>query len=87
MADHFDESRLSSEELSLLTDVYICYGKYTASALIGMTHKTGGPWDKYFIERANITIPKETMRDYFAKSDELQTMQLNITDENVVSYV
>ena len=34
--DHFDESRLSSEELSLLTDVYMTYGKYSSTGLFAM---------------------------------------------------
>ena len=82
----FDEAELTSEELSLLTDVYRTYGKYTSNALMHKTHEAGSPWDIVYKEQANNQITEELMIDYFKANDELETMQLNITPENVREY-
>lgn len=85
-SEEFDESVLSPEELSLLTDVYISYGKYSPSALVSMTHEQNSPWDKVYHERQNNEIDIETLREYFHNSGELQPYQINITRDNVVEY-
>lgn len=84
---HFDESRLSSEEISLLTDVYMTYGKYTSNALIDKTHEKGSPWREVYEEDMNNAIPQDLMKECFANSDELITFKPNTTPENVVEYV
>lgn len=85
-ADYFDESRLSSEELSLLTDVYLTYGKYTPYELISMTHRPCEPWQAVYDDSEDKPISVDMIRSYFANSDELQTMRIQLTPENVVSY-
>lgn len=82
----FDESRLTSEELSLLTDVYMTYGKYTSRALIDKTHEAQGPWAQVYVEGSNNPIPNKLIKKCFANNDELESMQLNLTSENVVTY-
>ena len=84
--DEFDESSLSSEELSLLLDVYMTYSKYTSRALIDKTHDPSGPWSQVYIENCNQPIPIELIKQCFAGNNELETMQLNLTPENVVAY-
>lgn len=85
-SDEFDESLLTSDELSLLTDVYISYEKYSPSALVKMTHMPGSPWSKVYKERENNPITTDMMKDYFSASNELQTFQINLTEDNVVTY-
>ena len=84
---HFDESNLTSDELSLVTDVYITYGKYTSGALIDKTHTQGSPYDLVYVEDQNQPIPEELMKSYFAKSNELESMRLNLSPDKVISYV
>lgn len=83
---HFDESNFSSDELSLLTDVYMTYGKYTSSALINKTHEKGSPWRTVYEKMNNNVISKDLLIDCFKDSTELETMQLNLTPETVIDY-
>ena len=63
--EDFDESRLSSEEISLLIDVYNEYGRYTGWALKNMTHLAGTPWTKFYKKAQNCVIPLEEIKAYF----------------------
>lgn len=83
---HFDESRLTSEELTLLTDVYMTYGKYSSTGLIEKTHEAGSPWRQVYEADKNNLIDETLLSSYFSGSDELETMHLNVTPENVVEY-
>ena len=65
--DVFDESRLNSEELELLVDVYTAYGRYTGWALKEMTHEKGSPWDMVYQKGKNIIIENEIIKKYFEK--------------------
>lgn len=82
----FDEARLSSEELSLLTDVYLTYGKYSSTGLIEKTHEAGSPWRQVYKEQENNQIGETLLTAYFSGSDELETMQLNLSPDNIVEY-
>lgn len=81
-----DENEFTSEELSLLIDVYMTYGKYTSRALIGKTHEKGSPWAVVYEEDRNNKITNDVIRKCFADSDELESMQLILTPETVVEY-
>ena len=83
---HFDESRLTSAELTLLTDVYITYGKYSSKELINRTHAPDSPWSSVYERMQNNPITEDYMRKYFEGSDELETMHLRLTPENVLNY-
>lgn len=85
-SESFDESRLSSEEISLLIDVYTSYGKYTPGELITMTHKRGGPWDRVYKEHGNEPISLKLIGEYFSANNELQAFVPHITDENTITY-
>ena len=84
-ATNFDEGRLSNDELSLITDVYYNYGKYTSTGLMNMTHAEGTPWRKVYIQHANNVISTESMKNYFSNSNEMQEMLLNISSDTVVN--
>ena len=85
-SEHFDETLLDSDELSLLIDVYSSYGKYTQNELITMTIKPGTPWDEVYVEHMNNLIPTPSMLRYFSKSNELHEFTPNITPENTIIY-
>ncbi len=76
----FDEDRLSSQELSLLVDVYDNYGKYTGWALKEMTHRKGSPWDRVYQKGMNSVITCESMMEAFSKDsiDIFDAQKLNI---------
>jgi uncharacterized phage-associated protein len=38
------------------------YGKYSASYLVTLAHKPGGPWRRFFQEEGNGVIPLEALR-------------------------
>lgn len=44
--DDFDYAIFSEDELSVIIDVFVEYGKYTTSQLVIMTHKPGGAWSR-----------------------------------------
>lgn len=83
---HVDESLLTSDELTLITDVYLTYGKYTSVALMNKTHEPGSPWAAVYENRANNPIPLDLMKNYFENSNELEVMVPNLKPDKVVSY-
>lgn len=85
-ADRFDESRLSTDELNLLIDVFMTYGKYSPGELVSMTHAAGGPWNQVYVEGENNRITNDILEKYFSESNELETLNLNATPENVKKY-
>ena len=86
-SEPFDESTLSVDELNLLIDVYNSYAKFSASALVTMTHRPGSPWRQVYEKRMNRVISPDLMLDYFRRhTDELETPSFCFTDDNVVSY-
>lgn len=83
---HFDESVLTSDELSLLTDVYMTYGKYTSWSLANKTHAPDSPWTEVYVEGQNNPIKDCSMINYCHTSNELETLQLNLSKENIIEY-
>ena len=84
VATDFDEENLTGDERSLLTDVYVNYGKYTSSALIDMTHRDGTPWKQVYIPHKNIVIPLESIKEYFSNSLEMPETNFVFTPELIV---
>lgn len=72
----FDESKLKSDELNLLIDVFSAYGRYTGWALKEMTHVKGGPWDRVYEPGKNRVIDTESMRAYF-ENIQLETFDIS----------
>ncbi|MCM1364265.1 MAG: DUF4065 domain-containing protein [Faecalibacterium sp.] len=62
--DDFAPNALNGEELETLLDVMREYGKYTATALVAMTHKAGTPWSNA-MESGNSIITRNEMISYF----------------------
>ena len=84
--DEFDESKLKSDELDLLVDVFSAYGKYTGWALQEMTHVKGGPWDKVYEPGKNRIIDIDSMKAYFEKIklESFDISSLNIPTINAI---
>ncbi len=58
---------LSDEEIQLIIDTYRRYGRYSASALVEMTHEKGSPWQTAYSGQHNAIIGKNEILDYFSK--------------------
>ena len=84
--DVFDENKLPAEELQILIDVYVTYGKYTSYELVQMTHRQDGPWDQVYQEKQNRIITKDSMRKYFSESSELNSFVPHVTEQNTIDY-
>jgi uncharacterized phage-associated protein len=65
--DTYDPAKFTLEERTLLADVLREYGKYTASALVAMTHKEGTPWSDAYVTRENNEITQPSMKEFFEK--------------------
>ena len=79
----FDERELGSEELEVITDVYINYGKYSSAGLIDLTHIKGSPWEQVYVPKQNNIITPDLMKAYFINSNEMQTFQVNDSPDKV----
>lgn len=84
-ATDFDESELPREVLSLLSEVYINYGKYTSAALIDLTHRAGTPWRQVYEPKMNNIIENDLIKSYFLNSDEMKGIEYNFSPEFVVT--
>ena len=82
----FDEAQLDSDELSLLIDVYLTYGKYASWELASMTHEQGAPWHEVFIRGANRSIPLKSIQEYFRAHEQLVSLKPVLTKENTIEY-
>ena len=83
---HVDENKLSSDELTLITDVYLTYGKYTSVALMNKTHEPGSPWDVVYKNRANKPITLDLIKNYFSGRNELEIMIPDVQKGKVITY-
>lgn len=73
----YDESKIKSEDIELLLDVYREYGKYTSVALVEFTHRPNTPWSNYYVETVpDIVIPQESIKNYFKQLPKLHTFRL-----------
>jgi uncharacterized phage-associated protein len=69
----YSKEVFTSDQIKLLIDVAVKYGKYTTSTLIDMCHSPGSPWSKVYSEnRRNIKIPKELIREHFSAHEPLK---------------
>lgn len=86
-SESFDESLLSSEELSVLVDVYSNYGKYSGIALKDMTHMDGTPWKKVYVKGNNVKIPNEMIKEYFNHDDSFKSFEIDTEKAEIVSKI
>ena len=54
------------EDERFLTEIVDQYGKMTGTALSALTHKSGTPWDRVYVDGIfNIEIPDQLIRDHY----------------------
>ena len=70
--EQFDERRLTSDELDLLVNVYMNYGKYSGGELVNMTHRAGTPWDIVHEKGKNNEIPTSLMMNEFRAHEKMR---------------
>ncbi len=62
--------QISPDEMDLIMDVWDQYKQLTASELVDITHQDGSPWhDIYKPNTKNLHIPKELIKQYFARPE------------------
>lgn len=64
--DEYRSDAFSTEELDAMIDVMREFGKYTGSALVRMTHKSGTPWSMAH-NAGETEISQKSMKEYFEK--------------------
>lgn len=82
--DSFDVDVFDEEELSLLMCVAADYGKYTASALIDMTHVNKLPWSTVYLLKGNCIIDPSDMKNYFSDKNHSPLFLEDMIDQNNV---
>lgn len=79
----YNQDIFTVEQLELLTDVALAYGKYTAGTLRKISHKKGSPWERAYEEHKRNVISEDSIREYFAKLPKLPKCALK---ENCIGY-
>ena len=54
---------LSKPIRSFLEGVWRKYGRYSASYLVSLAHKKGGPWESYYKDGASVVNPQCALKD------------------------
>lgn len=85
-ADDYSPDKFSDEDVQLLLDVYREYGKYSASALVEITHSES-PWQIcYQCGERNVQIPRSLIKDHY-KGKELPTFSLpDLGEDHFIGY-
>ena len=65
--DDYSETVFSPSEISALVDVMRDYGRFTASALVNITHRKGTPWQKAN-DAGDAVISKSDIKHYFTEN-------------------
>ena len=61
---------MSPDEMDVIMDVWNQYKHLTAKELVDITHQKGSPWrDIYKSDTKNLHIPKELIKQYFARPE------------------
>jgi len=80
-----NETRMTSEEIDLLLDIYDNYGKYTGVALKNMTHKKGTPWQSVYVKGANNVIEPSAMKEWFDKDSDFHRFKLDFSKADIIT--
>lgn len=74
----YSKDVFSPEQISLLRDVAVKYGRFTTGTLVAVSHFPNGPWSKVYDEkRRHIKISKESIREYFSQNEPLDGFDLD----------
>lgn len=81
----FDERNLTSDELDILVDVYMNYGKYSGGTLVQLTHKPNTPWSNHYEECMNNIIPHDEIKSYFDSDPSFQSFEVDYENAPIVA--
>lgn len=68
--EDYDADAFSDEEMNLLMEVACKYGQYSASALVGLTHRPDTPWSRVYSPLAKNIVKQQDIKDYFSQEDQ-----------------
>ena len=75
---------VEDEVKSYLVDIARKYGRFTASALMNMTHKPKSPWAE--VKKGEV-ITIQSIHDYFlTQEDAIEPIQMNYTETDFVGH-
>ena len=77
----FDEDMLSSDELNVMTDVFMNYGEWSAMELMNKTQESGSPWTVVYVEGKKKVTPAILMEAYFRGKNGIPEIKMNEADE------
>ena len=64
--------QISPDEMDVIMNVWDQYKHLTATELVDITHQKGSPWcDIYRSDAKNLHIPKELIKQYFARPENM----------------
>jgi len=74
----YSKDVFSEDEIQILRDVAMKYGKFSTATLIAMCHTINGPWARVYEEnRTNIVIPNEYIKEYFTLNEKLDGFDMD----------
>ena len=80
----YSHNVFSKEQLELLMDVSLKYGKYSTSRLWELCHDLNSPWSKVYVDgKRNIKISKESIRNYFSEYEPLEGFDIDKVLKNM----
>lgn len=79
----YSEDKFSLEEIDLLTDIALTYGKYTAAYLRNLTH-SHKTWLNHYHENERNLIPNEEIKEFFKT---LKPIGINMDNGDTIGYI
>jgi len=80
----YTDDVFSQDQVNLMIDVQLKYGRYTTSELIAISHTDGGPWSEVYEDgKLHIKIPKDRLRDHFRKRDPLKRFDMDLAIKSI----
>ena len=80
----YSDDVFTREQINLMIDVQLKYGKFTTSELIAISHAGNGPWTEAYEEgKRHIKIPKDRLRDHFKNRDKLERFDMGLAVKNL----
>ena len=80
----YSDDVFTREQIGLMIEVQLKYGKFTTSELIAISHSNNGPWNEVYEEgKRNIKIPKDMLRDHFRNREQLNRFDMDAAIKNI----
>ena len=80
----YTDDVFSQDQVSLMIDVQLKYGRYTTGELIAISRSDNGPWSEVYEEgKRHIKIPKDRLCDHFRKRDPLKRFDMDLAIKSI----